>query len=77
MGCRPEEEEHSPTLNVLLTGITGIRTISCRRVPGGLILQCIHRYAVLNPNEARLSEPIYSAVMLVTEILMRRLCAFD
>ena len=61
MGCRPEEE----ALNVLLTGI---RTISCRKVPGGLILQFIHRYAVLNPNEVRLSELIYSAVMLVTEI---------
>ena len=68
MGCRPEEEEHSPTLNVLLTCITGIRTISCRRVPGGLILQFIHRYAMLNPNEVQLSELIYSAVMLVTEI---------
>ena len=31
-------------------------------------MQCIHRYAVLNPNEVRLSELIYSAVMLVTEI---------
>jgi hypothetical protein len=43
--------------------LIGIRMISCRRV-----MQCIHRYAVLNPNEVRLSELIYSAVMLVTEI---------
>ena len=61
MGCRSEEE----ALNVLLTGI---RTISCRRVPGGPILQFIHRYAMLNPNEVQLSELIYSAVMLVMEI---------
>ena len=62
------EEE---ALNVLLTGI---RTISCRRVPGGLILQFIHRYAMLNPNEVQLSELIYSAVMLVTEIAGWMIC---
>ena len=61
MGCRSEEE----ALNVLLIGI---RMISCRRVPGGLMLQFIHRYAMLNPNEVQLSELIYSAVMLVTEL---------
>ena len=48
--------------------LTGIRTISCRRVPGGLILQFIHKYAMLNPNEVQLSELIYSVVMLVMEI---------
>jgi hypothetical protein len=73
-------------LNVLLTDLdmdkentslfTCVRSVvdECREACPALILQCIHRYAVLNPNEAQFSELIYSAVMynrLVTEILMR------